>query len=542
MLSFSRRTSSLLATTACLFLVSCGADDVASPGAGSGDVVINQPAPTPTPTGTATPTPLTAAQFAAATTANGATASVITVDEQLALVTGGSNNNVNGFGNTLSGVYPVSGTSLTTASNPQTVLGNTSFIQNTSYVGALSGPNDNSFSGWTCNSTAATFLNSSSCLAVPNIGSGGSTATCPTGTTDAGLVQTFRACRLPTVITSSLTLPKISGVFYRFSGQTEVGNDVGATGADSGVTLTIQPGVTLAADGSDSAVDLLLVNRGSRINAVGTADAPIIFTSQQNLASNGVSDVTQGQWGGIILLGRATTGVCATGTGGTTGTPCQAQIEGVTGRNYGGSNDADNSGTMQYVQIRYTGFEVSPGNELQGLTLGATGSGTTIDHVQSHNSSDDGIEIFGGTTNLKYFVVTGADDDGFDVDNGWRGFMQFIIAAQKISGATADSFATEIDSNGSEDLIPRTYGRYANFTFVQSTGTSVPVAAIRLRGGADFAFVNGIVKTPSGEGCVNIIASEGTGANRTTIRAANSALQDVGPPTFNSIYFQCQGR
>ena len=107
---------------------------------------------------------------------------------------------------------------------------------------------------------------------------------------------------------------------------------------------------------------------------------------------------------------------------------------------------------------------------------------------------------------------------------------------------SADSFATEIDSNGSEDLIPRTYGRYANFTFVQSTGTSVPVAAIRLRGGADFAFVNGIVKTPSGEGCVNIIASEGTGANRTTIRAANSALQDVGPPTFNSIYFQCQGR
>ncbi|MEH3047929.1 hypothetical protein [Sphingomonas adhaesiva] len=539
MLSFSRRHS-LLATTACLFLASCGADDVASPGAGSVGVVINQPAPTPTPTGTPTPTALTAAQFATATTANGATASVVTVDEQLALVNAGSNNVVNGFGATFNGVYPVSGTSLATASNPQTVLGNTAFIQNTSFVGALSGPNDNAFSGWTCNSTAATFLNSTSCAAVPAIGTGGASATCPTGTTDAGLVQTFRACRLPTVITSSLTLPKIAGVFYRFSGQTEVGVDVGATGADSGVTLTIAAGVTLVADGSDSATDILLVNRGSRINAVGTADAPIIFTSQQNLAANGVSDVTQGQWGGIILLGRATTAVCATGSGGSTGTPCQQQIEGVTGRLYGGTNDADNSGTMQYVQIRFTGFEVSPGNELQGLTLGGTGSGTVIDHVQSHNSSDDGIEIFGGTTNIKYFVVTGADDDGFDVDNGWRGFMQFIIAAQKTSGATADSFATEIDSNGAEDLIPRTYGRYANFTFIQRPGTNTPPSAIRLRGGADFAFVNGVVLSPTT--CVNIIASEGTGADRTTIRAANSALQDVGPPTFNSVYFQCQGR
>ncbi|KTT73618.1 hypothetical protein [Sphingomonas endophytica] len=535
MVSFSRRSQIMLASSAALFLASCGADDVASPGAGAIDVVINPPAPTPTPTGTPTPTALTAAQFALATTVGSASGSVITVDEQLALVNKGTNNNVNGFGATLNGVYPTSGTSLATASNPQTVLGNTSFIQNTSFVGAMSGPNDNAFSGWTCNSTAATFLNSASCAAVPSIGSGGSAATCPTGTTDAGLVQGFRACRLPTTITTDLTLPKIAGVFYRFSGETKVGTDNGVTGG-TGVTLTIQPGVTLVADGSDSAVDVLIVNRGNKINAVGTADAPIIFTSQQNLKSDGVSDVTQGQWGGIILLGRATTAVCATGFT----NPCQQQIEGVSGYYYGGSNDADSSGTMQYVQIRFTGFEVTPGNELQGLTLGGTGTGTTIDHVQSHNSSDDGIEIFGGTTNLKYFVVTGADDDGFDVDNGWRGFMQFIIAAQKVSGATADSFATEIDSNGAEDLTPRTFGRYANFTFVQQAGTNPAPSAIRLRGGADFAFVNGIVKSPTT--CVNIVASEGTGDNRTTIRAADQAKQDAGPPTFNSVYFQCQGR
>ncbi|MBB6503964.1 hypothetical protein F4693_000922 [Sphingomonas endophytica] len=539
MVSFSRRSKMLLTSSAALLLASCGADDVASPGAGSIPITINQPAPTPTPTGPATPTPLTAAQFALATVVNGVS---ITADEQVALVNAGQNNNLQGFGTTLNGVYPVSGTSLATASNPQTVLGNSSFLQNTSFVGALSGPNDNAFSGWTCNSSSATFLNSSACTAVPSVGSGGSAAACPTGTIDDGLVQTFRACRLPAVISADLTLPKIAGVLYRFRGLTEVGVDGGAA-----ATLTIQPGVVLAADSTETSNDVVLVNRGSKINAVGTADAPIIFTAQQNLASNGVSDSSQGLWGGVILLGKAPTAVCATGTGPNTadGTsagaaaPCQQQIEGVSGRLYGGTDAADSSGTMQYVQIRYTGIAISEGNELQGLTLGGTGSGTTIDHVQSHNSADDGIEIFGGATNLRYFVVTGADDDGFDVDNGWRGFMQFIIAAQKAGGSTADSFATEIDSNNAEDLLPRTYGRYANFTFIQTN--SAP-AAIRLRGGADFAFVNGIVKTQSGAACLNVIAGAGSGDTRTTIRPANSALQDVGPPTFNSIYFQCQGR
>lgn len=536
MLSFSRHH--FLAGTACLLLAACGADDVASPGAGNIDVIVNPaPAPSPTPT-TPTPTPITAAQFAVATTQSGVT---ITQEEQFALVNAGTNNNVSGTGG-LNGIYPVSNTPLTTPSNPAT-LG--SFFTSTNFVGAVNGPNDTSFQDWTCNSSSANFGGTTAaCTAVPNVGSGGASAACPTGTTDDGVVATFRACRLPAVISSSLTLPKIAGVFYRFRGQTEVGVDVGSTGADSGVTLTIEPGVVLAADSSEASNDLLLVNRGSRINAVGTAAAPIIFTSQQNLTSNGVSDSTQGQWGGLILLGRAPTAVCAAGTGpnnaaGTSPT-CQAPIEGVPGRFYGGTNQADNSGNLQYVQIRYTGIAISEGNELQGLTLGGTGNGTTIDHVQSHNSADDGIEIFGGASNLKYFVVTGSDDDAFDVDNGWRGFMQFIIAAQKAGGATADSFATEIDSNGAEDLLPRTYGRYANFTFIQTAPSAA--AAIRLRGGADFAFVNGVVKTASGQACINVIAGAGSGDTRTTIRPANADLQDVGPPTFNSVYFQCQGR
>ena len=531
----------LLAGASLLLLSGCGgADSVASPGAGS--ITIVSPAPTPTPTATATPTPtpsaITAAQFAAATTVNGIS---ITPDEQLALVNAGANNNVNGVGSQLNGVYPAGAASLTAASDPSSING---FFTAANFVGALNGPTDTSFQDWTCNSTSAQFGGAgAACTAVPSVGAGGAAAACPTGTIDDGLVQTFRACRLPALISSSLTLPKIAGVFYRLRGQTEVGNDVGATGADNNVTLTIAPGVVVAADSSESTNDLLIVNRGSKISAVGTRAAPIVFTSQQNLGANGVSDATQGQWGGVILLGRAPIGVCAAGTGPNnaagSSTTCQQAIEGVTGRFYGGPTGGDSSGQMSYVQIRYSGIAISDGNELQGLTLGGTGSGTILDHIQSHNSADDGIEIFGGQTNIRYIAVTGADDDGFDIDNGYRGFMQFMIAAQRVLGATADSFSTEIDSNNAEDLLPRTFSTYANFTFIQTA--SAP-AAIRQRGGSDMRYINGVVRSVANVACVNIVAGEQTAGGRTTIRPADPALQEFGPPTFNSIYFACNGR
>ncbi|AXJ94309.1 MULTISPECIES: hypothetical protein [unclassified Sphingomonas] len=538
----------LMMTSASLALAACGgADNVASPGAGS--VTIVQPAPAPSPSPSPSPSAsITAAQFAAATTVNGIT---VTSDEQLAIVNAGTNNNINGTGATINGVYPASAASLTAASDPSRI---DSFFTSTNYVGAFNGPTDTSFQGWTCNSTSAEFGGSGArCTAVPAVGTLAAGTNCPTGTitptgttTGAANVATvggFKVCDIPQAITTSLTLPRIAGIAYRFTGQTEVGTDVGTTGANSGVTLTIEPGVVIFANANESTNDLLLVNRGSRIQAVGTASAPIIFTSQQNLSTNGVSDATQGQWGGIILLGRAPTGVCRSGTGPNnaagSSTTCEQAIEGVTGRFYGGPNAADSSGQMSYVQIRYSGIAISDGNELQGLTLGGTGSGTIIDHVQSHNSADDGVEIFGGTTNIKYFAVTGADDDGFDIDNGYRGFMQFIVAAQRLLGATADSFSTEIDSNNAEDLLPRTFSTFANFTFIQ---TALAPAAIRQRGGSDMRFVNGVVKTPASVACVNIIAGEQTAGGRTTVRPADSALQDFGPPSFNSVYFACNGR
>lgn len=546
MASFKRVSLILLTSCASAALAGCdGATSVASPGPGT--LVISTPAPAaPTPTPTATLAPITAAQFAS--TAGGGANTPITADEQLALVNAGTNNTPGGFA-PLNGILPQGPAAASAGFNPTTLNPTgTSFFVTANYLGAVNGSGDTSFQGWTCDSTAANFGGTTQrlCVAPPPVGTGGATAVCPAGTTDDGVVATFRVCRIPALITADLTLPRVQGVVYRLRGQTEVGVDAGSTSTSTGPTLTIAAGVIIAADSSEPSNDLLLINRGARINAVGTASAPIIFTAQQNLANNGVSDVSQGLWGGVVILGRAPTGVCRTGTGpndaGGTSTTCENPIEGITGRNYGGPLQNDNSGTFQFVQINYSGIAISEGNELQGLTLGGTGSGTVISNVQSHNSADDGIEIFGGTTNLRFLAITGADDDGFDIDNGYRGLAQFLIAAQKSSGATADSFATEIDSNGAEDLLPRTWARYANFTFITRSTSQNPPASIRLRGGADGTFVNGIVQTPAGVACVNITATQVSATDRSTVRAANPTLQDQGPPVFNSVYFGCQGR
>lgn len=375
-------------------------------------------------------------------------------------------------------------------------------------------------------------------------------ASCPTGTTDAGVVGSFRGCRLPSLITGNVTLAKLPGVAYEINGRVDVGIDMGGSGAAPGgqsAILTIQPGVTLYANTTNADNDFMLVNRGSRILADGTAALPIIFTSQQNVAGT-ATDESQGQWGGLILAGRAPISNCNLGgvTGGAVN--CENVVEGTGTALYGGNAAADNSGTLRYVQIRYSGTTLAPDVELQGLTLGGTGYGTTIDHIQIHNSSDDGIEIFGGRTNLKNIVVTGADDDSFDVDVGWRGFVQFLLAIQKPNNTQTDNYMMEVDSNGGEDALPRTWGQIANFTFVHtSTATN---AAMRIRGGADMRMMNGIVTTP--QACTNIVAGADAGG-KTTIRPSDStpsstspnaaetlgARQDFGPPIFSSVYFAC---
>ncbi|MBA2466921.1 MAG: hypothetical protein H0V46_04870 [Sphingomonas sp.] len=352
---------------------------------------------------------------------------------------------------------------------------------------------------------------------------------CPTGTTDAGIVANRRNCRLPARV-GNLSLPNAAGVIYSMNGRVDVGFDVGGDGAAPGGQsglLTIAAGVEIFAD---TQATFLVVNRGSQLVAQGTSTNPIIFTSRQNVEGT-ATDASDNQWGGIQLLGRAPISNCNAAVPGGTA-QCQQQAEGTNAPAlYGGAIAGDSSGTLSYIQIRYSGFSLQPNAELQGLTTGGVGSGTTIQFVQVHNSGDDGVEIFGGTHNMKNIVITGADDDTLDTDFGYKGAVQFLIGIQRpqsIKPNTGDAMI-EADSPpevpGAADFTPRQNTRLANFTFVQTrTGRS----AIHLRGGTDYTLVNGVVVGPTF--CLDV-------DNVETVQT--SGPDEAGPPVIRSVAFDC---
>jgi hypothetical protein len=162
-----------------------------------------------------------------------------------------------------------------------------------------------------------------------------------------------------------------------------------------------------------------------------------------------------------VILGRAPINSCPAATvGGTVN--CEAQVEG-TNAFYGGRTADDSSGSLVYVQVKYAGFEVAPNNELNGITLAGVGSGTRVENVQVHNGSDDGVELFGGTVNLRNIAVTGADDDSIDWDTGYIGGIQFLVVTQRDEGG---DHALELSSGASNnDREPRSRGSIANFTW-----------------------------------------------------------------------------
>jgi len=243
----------------------------------------------------------------------------------------------------------------------------------------------------------------------------------PQGLTDSGTITgptgTYRVCTLPARVNVSSTLPRVAGLLYRLGGRVDVGTDQGASSTNNVVTLSIEPGVIVF---GGTGVSWLHVNRGNRINAVGTAALPIIFTSRDNVLGLN-TDSSSGQWGGVVLSGRAPVTDCAAPAA-TPGTAaCERQVEGaVDPALYGGANPADNSGRMSFVQIRFSGFVLSGNSELQALTTGGTGTGTVLNNIQVFNSSDDGAEFFGGRVNMKYYISVGAEDDSIDTEVGLK--------------------------------------------------------------------------------------------------------------------------
>jgi hypothetical protein len=235
----------------------------------------------------------------------------------------------------------------------------------------------------------------------------------------------------------------------------------------SGVTLTIQPGTVIMGDKASKGT--LVVTRGGKINATGTAAQPIVFTSGIAAGAR-----REGDWGGVILLGKAPANP-ANG---------EAKIEGglvpTSGDNekddiwYGGQDANDNSGTLKYVRIEFAGIAYSPDNEINGLTMGGVGAGTTISYVQIYRSGDDGFEWFGGTVNCDHLVATYSWDDDFDTDNGFSGHVQFGLA-QRIKTIADQSgsngFESDNDANGSTNT-PQTKAMFSNMTIVGPIVTS----------------------------------------------------------------------
>jgi len=242
-----------------------------------------------------------------------------------------------------------------------------------------------------------------------------------------------------------------------------------------GEVLTIQAGTIIkGSEGTGSLASAMIVARGGQIQALGTAAEPIIFTSVQDnitpgsIMSPNLSEFDNALWGGLIVLGNAP---ISAGSGDT-----EAQIEGIpaddTFGRYGGTDVADNSGTIQYVSVRHGGALIGDDNEINGITFGGVGNGTTVDNIEVVANLDDGVEWFGGTVNCTNVIVAMGEDDGIDIDQNYAGTISNAVVIQ--SGATSGDNALEID--GPEGS-----------TFTDGQFTIVGVTLIDEDGGADTA-------------------------------------------------------
>ena len=291
---------------------------------------------------------------------------------------------------------------------------------------------------------------------------------------------------------------------YRISGYTFVEDG----------TLTIDPGtvvIAAAKDGEDAEASALIVTTTATIEAEGTAENPIIFTSELDDGSLLPTDV--GQWGGLVVLGTA-----PAEAGGATS---NIQIEGIDSdegnSTYGGQDADDDSGTLRYLSIRHTGDILGNGDEVQGLTLGGVGSGTTIEYIECIGSNDDGVEIFGGTVNIKYFAVAYQTDDAFDLDQGWSGKGQFLFSyaiqgEQETTGGDLGDFVSDhagewdgFDEGDASTALTSDFEIY-NATFVgagQNSSRSTANPAILVRENAEVVLANSIITNFNGK-AINI--------------------------------------
>jgi hypothetical protein len=293
------------------------------------------------------------------------------------------------------------------------------------------------------------------------------------------------------ITVEAITFPALAnGGVHIFEDSLYIGEDVPATAAATGkripqegegTKLTIAPGSIMAFQSADSYVRIA---RGSQIFAEGTAAAPIIFTADEDEIAGGAgaTENDRGLWGGIQINGNGRTNKCHDGTATGSGAPstvsdfeptannvhnCHVTAEGRPAT-YGGNNNAENSGVLKYVVIKHAGFEVVDGDELNGLTLNAVGSGTTISHVEAYTTQDDGFELFGGAVNLDHIIAVNVGDDSIDYSEGYNGDIQYAVVLHT-SGSNRCIEGDNTGGNRDDGFTPTTKLRISNLTCITSS-------------------------------------------------------------------------
>ncbi len=376
------------------------------------------------------------------------------------------------------------------------------------------------------------------------------------------------------ITVSTIRFPNFGGL-HIFEDSLFIGDDVDANAAATGqripqegegTSLIIDAGNTMVFNAADSYVR---ISRGSQIFAEGTAAEPITFTADEDAIQGIGTESDRGLWGGIQINGNGRTNKCHDGTvtgnngvaGGSQFDPtsnnvhgCHATAEGRPAT-YGGNNNAESSGVLNYVVIKHAGFEVVDGDELNALTLNGVGSGTEISYVQTYTTLDDGFEMFGGAVNLDHIVAVNVGDDSIDYSEGYNGFIQYAVVVHTSGG----NRCIEGDNTGGgrgDGITPTTKLWISNMTCVTSNvdegagnnpSSKGSSEGPLFREGAYFEMYNSIVTsneaTMSSNECVELDDSEGpqtidAAQDGTSVAASNviacSEATKEGPDATNA--------
>ncbi|MBY0315133.1 MAG: hypothetical protein K2Q26_06415 [Bdellovibrionales bacterium] len=343
-------------------------------------------------------------------------------------------------------------------------------------------------------------------------------AVCPEGTTaKQGQIESKPIC----VVRGSYLNANISltaNNAYVLEGDVRIGGD----NVDKS-TLTLEPGTQVY--GSSGAY--LVVSRGSQIFANGTASKPVVFTALER------QNPVPGFWGGLVITGNASINNCKGAA-----QSCDNTVEGIqtNAPKFGGNNDDESSGRLNYVRVEYAGYTLAEDNELNAITFYAVGRGTEVDYIEAYKGADDGVELFGGTVNIRHVVIIDNDDDGLDWDMGWRGNAQFVLIQLEN--------ATEKDPNGIEadnlkspmTAEPRSNPTISNVTIIGKGTNPKLLNGILLRHGTAGKIFNTIV-TGTFQNCVNIDNEE---TFKVGGQMVNGKVEQTGLVMSNSIV-SCSG-